>query len=87
MPRFKTNTRLAPPDIVGIPILHSLQPHAKLQAITATFWSVYHSLLGKDIVPLLAVRSFRALALSKWDFVFLGVRQILNGPDPASLRA
>ena len=50
--------------------MHTLSPKAKLAALLATFRSVYHSVRGKDMAPLLALRSFVAFALPGWDYVF-----------------
>ena len=73
VPRFKTRTLTSPPLIVGVPILHNLVPTAKLADLLATFRTVYHSVRDTAVSPLLAVRSFVAFALSRWDYVFSAV--------------
>ena len=73
VPRFKTRTLTNPPLIVGVPILHSLIPTVKLADLLATFRTFYHSVRDTAVSPLLAVRSFVAFALSRWDYVFSAV--------------
>ena len=72
-PALKPVPSPAPPLIVGVPILHNLVPTAKLADLLATFRTVYHWVRDTAVSPLLAVRSFVAFALSRWDYVFSAV--------------
>ena len=73
VPQFKARTLPDPPLIVGIPIFHTLKPASKLSDVLSTFRTVYHSMHDKHMAPLLMVRSFVAITLSRWDYVFAGV--------------